>query len=86
MKAINVLMATGEITKNGTLTTTLHKHSGEANIYFRFGNIPLTIFNHTLGHVSGSMDADTINMMQTSQNQQKKSWTKKLKDILDQSH
>ena len=40
-------MATGAITKTGTLTTTFHKPAGEANLYVRFGCVPLTIFNNT---------------------------------------
>ena len=31
------------------------------------------------------MDSDQVNVLNTSQNQQKKAWMNKLKDILDQS-
>ena len=44
LNPINVLMATGEITKMDTLTTTLHKPAWEANLYSRFVYGPLTIF------------------------------------------
>ena len=46
LKPINVLIATGDITKTGTLVTTLHKPAGESNLYVRFGYVPLTISNH----------------------------------------
>ena len=67
MKPINVLMTKGKITKPRTLTTTLHKLTGEANLYVRFGYGPLTIFEHTQGQVSGSMNFDPINMIQKIQ-------------------
>ena len=60
-------MATGAITKTGTLATTFHKPAGEANMYVRFGYSPLKIFNHTWGQVSGIMNADTVNMIHTGQ-------------------
>ena len=58
---------TGEITKTGTLATTFHKPAEEANKYIRFLYTPLTICNHTQGKVSGPVSADTINMIQKSQ-------------------
>ena len=67
LNPINVLMATGEITKTGTLATTLHKPLGGANMYVRFVYGPLTICNHTLGQFSGSMNNDPINIIHTSQ-------------------
>ena len=60
-------METVEITKNGTLDMTFYKPEGEANMYVRFGYVPLAIFNNTQGEVSRSMNADTINMIHTSQ-------------------
>ena len=73
MNPINVMIATGEITKTSTLATTFHKPAGEANPYVWFGYVPLTIFNHTGEQVSGSMNADTMNIINTIKNQQKKS-------------
>ena len=67
LKPIHVLMATYVTTKTDTLTTTFQKPAGEANPYVRFGYGPLTIFNHTRGQVSVELNADTINMMHTSQ-------------------
>ena len=43
LKSINVLMATGEITKTGTLATTFRKPVGGENPYVRFGYVPLPI-------------------------------------------
>ena len=60
-------MATGEITKNGTLTTTFHKPGGGAKLYIRFGYSQLKICNYTQVQVSGSMNTDPINMIHTSQ-------------------
>ena len=60
-------METVEITKNGTLDMTFYKPEGEANMYVRFGYVPLTIFYHTREQVSGSIYADPINMIHTSQ-------------------
>ena len=60
-------MATGEITKTGTLTTTFHTPVGKANLYVRFGCGPLEIFKYTRGQVSGSMNTYPINMINTSQ-------------------
>ena len=67
MKPINLLMATGEITKTGTLGMAFHKPTGEENPYVQFGYSPLKNFNHNLRQVSGSMKADPINMIHTSQ-------------------
>ena len=64
-------MVAVEITKNGTLATTFHKPSGEANLYVWFGYGQMKIWNHTWGQVSVSMNADTINMIHTSQQQEK---------------
>ena len=60
-------MKTGAITKTSTLDRILHKYVGGANPYFRFGYVPLTILNHTQGQFSGSMNADTMNVIHTSQ-------------------
>ena len=59
-------MKTGEIANNDTLATTFHKPAGEANTYAYFGYGPLKICNKTLGQVSGSMNADPINIIHTS--------------------
>ena len=67
LKPINVLMMTGEITKNATLTTTFHKLTGEENLYVWFGYFPLNICYHNRGQVSVSMNSDPINMIHTSQ-------------------
>ena len=67
MKPINVLMATGAIAKTGTLATTFHNPVGESNPYVWFGYGSLTIFNHTRGKFSESMNADPINKIHTSQ-------------------
>ena len=72
MNPINVLMEPGTITKTGTLTTTFHMPDEEANPPVWFGYGPLTIFNHTQGNVSGSMDTYPINTIHTSKNKQKK--------------
>ena len=60
-------METGEITKTGTLATTFHKPSGEANLYVHFGYVALKIYNHTPVQVSGSINTDPINMIHTIQ-------------------
>ena len=67
MKPINILIATGEMTKNVTIAEALHKPEREANQYDRFGYESMTIFYHTWGQVLGSMYADPINMIHTSQ-------------------
>ena len=46
---------------------TFYKPTGEANLYVWFEYVPLTIFNHTLGQVSVSMNSDPINMIHKSQ-------------------
>ena len=45
---------------------------------FRFGYGPLKICNNTLGKVSGSMNADSINMMHTSQQSTKEDLNEEL--------
>ena len=67
MNPINVLIATGAITKTGTLPTNFHNPVGGANPYIQFGYGPLTTFYHPRGRSSGSMSADPINMIHTSQ-------------------
>ena len=80
LKSINVLMASCEITKTGTLAMTLHKPEGEANPHVRFGYGPLKIWNHTQGQVSGSMNADPMNIIHTSQQyKENMAWMNKLK-------
>ena len=64
-------MATGEITKTGTLATTVHKLTEEENQYVWFGYSPLTIQNHTQGKDLGSVNNDPINMIHTSQKSKK---------------
>ena len=51
MNQINVLMSTGEITKTGTLTTTLQKHAVDGNMYVWFGYGSQKICNQTRGQV-----------------------------------
>ena len=53
--------------KPGNLVTNFHNTVGEANLYVRFGYSPLEIWNHNQGNVSGSMNADPINMIHTHQ-------------------
>ena len=77
MNAINSLIMTGEITKTVTFATNFHKPVRGSNPYVRFGYGPLTIFNHTRGQVSVELNADTINMMHTSQ----QSTTKRIEQI-----
>ena len=72
LKPINIFMATGKITKTGTLATTFHRSTGEANPYVRFGYGPMTIFDHTRGNFSWSMETYPINMIHTSQQSTKK--------------
>ena len=64
---MNVFMETGEITKTGTLDTTLQNPAGEANMYVQFGYFSLKICNYTQGQVSGSMNTDAINITHPSQ-------------------
>ena len=64
---MNVLMMTGKITKTGTIAMNFYKPVGESNLYVRFGYAPLTIYYHTQRQVSESSNADTINMIHTSQ-------------------
>ena len=58
---------TGAITKTRTLATTFHKLAGEGNPSVQIGYHPLKICNHTPEQVSGSMYADPISIMHTSQ-------------------
>ena len=67
MKTFNVLMETCEITKTGTLVPTFEKPIEESYTYLRFGYDPLKIYNHNCGQVTGSMNADSINMIHRSQ-------------------
>ena len=60
-------MATDSITKPVNLANTFHKPVGEANIYVRFGYVQMKFCNHTQVQVSGSMNADPINILHTSQ-------------------
>ena len=55
-------MATGETTKNGTLATTFHKPAGEENLFVRFQYVPQKICNHIQGKISGSINADLVNV------------------------
>ena len=57
-------------------------YAGGENWCVRFGYNPLIICNHVRGQVSGSIQADTIDMIDTSQLFKNKYWTKNLKDIL----
>ena len=67
LNPINVLMATGAITKTVTLAMIFHNTSGGGNMCVRFGYGPLTIYNHIQRHISGSMNAYPINMICTIQ-------------------
>ena len=60
-------MAENEITKTRSLATTFIIPAEEAKPYVRFGYGPLTIFNHTQGQFSGSMNDDPINTIHTIQ-------------------
>ena len=66
MNPINVLIAAGGIKNTGTLVTNSHKSAGESNPHVLFRYAPLTIFNHTPGEVSGSMNSGTIKMTHTN--------------------
>ena len=79
MNPIKALIATGATTKTGTLSKTLQKRMGEANMYVRFGYVPLTILNHIRGQVSVSMNADIINLIHTSQQSTKEGLKEELK-------
>ena len=59
-------MTTG-VTKNGTLATTFHYPLVGSNMYVRFVYGPKTIFNHARGQFSGSVNADPVNSIYTSQ-------------------
>ena len=59
-------MATCEITKTGTLTTTFHKTAGKENPYAQFRYVKLKICNHTQGQVSVSINTDPIHIIHTS--------------------
>ena len=58
---------------------------GEENPYAHIVYSPLTIWNHNRGQVSGSMNADPINMIQKIQKPTKEGLKNNLKDILDQA-
>ena len=55
----------------GTLAMTFHKPAVEEKLYVRFGYRPQNVFYHTRGKVSGSMNADPLNEINTSKEQQK---------------
>ena len=76
MKPIDVLIAAGEITKTGTLTTTYNKLTEGSNPYDQFGYGPLTICKHTQRKVSVSINYDSINMIHTSQQSTKEGLNK----------
>ena len=50
-----------------TLAKNFHKPTVEVSTYVRFVYGPLNIFNYTWGQVLGSMSADSINILHTSQ-------------------
>ena len=56
----------------GTLAMTFHRTVGETNMYVWFGYIPQTICNNTQGQVSGSMNADQINVNKHVKSQRRK--------------
>ena len=78
MKPINVIMVTGAITKTSTLATNFHNPVGGSNPYVRFGYGPLAICYHTQGQVSGSINADPINMIHTIKQSTEKGLNKDL--------
>ena len=53
--------------KTGTLANNFHNFAGESNAHVQFGYTSLEIFNKKQVQVSGSVNADPINMMHTSQ-------------------
>ena len=55
-----------------TFAVTFHKPAGEANPYFWFGYGPQKIFNHDLGKISGSMNADLVYLNSKVGNKQRK--------------
>ena len=57
---------------NGTLSTTFHKPAGEVNLYVRFGYERHKIWKHTWGQVSGSMNAEIVNVNKQVNNQKLK--------------
>ena len=67
LELINVLIATGTITRTVTLVMVFCKPAEGANPYIQFGYGPLNIFNHTRGQFLGSLDADPINMIHANQ-------------------
>ena len=81
LKPIYVLTITGEIIKNATLTTTFHKPAVEANPYVRFGYGPLKISNTPKDKFQDQLTLIQYIWYIQINNQQKKSWTKKFKDI-----
>ena len=76
MKPINVLTETGEFTKTSTPVTTFKKPAREANQYVCFGYGPLEICKHIRGKVSGSINADPINIIHASQKSTKEGLNK----------
>ena len=78
MNPINVLMSTGAIKKTITIDMTFHNPAGESNMFVQFGYGPLTIFNESQGNFSGTMNADPINMIHTSQKSAKEGLHKDL--------
>ena len=64
-------MDTNEITKKRHPCHDLPQACGEENTYVRFGYGSLKICNRTQGQVSGSMNADPINMIHTGQKPKK---------------
>ena len=81
----NALIATDAITNTVTLDTTLHKPSGKANMYVRFGYVSLTICNHTRGQVLGSMNNYPIDMMHRSQQPTKEGLKENLEEYFRNS-
>ena len=83
LKPINVLISTGAITKlvpSPRVSTNLW---GWWNPYVWFVHGPLTVFNPAQVKVSGSTNADPINMINTSQKSTKKAWMDILKESLE---
>ena len=85
LKAINIFILTGSITKTWTLAKIFHKTAGEANLYVWFGYSPLTIYNNTLREVSVSMNSYPINLIHTSKQSAKQIMDKKINKYLYQA-
>ena len=78
-------MATGAITKTGTLATTSPKPVRVANWYVWFGYNPLKNCYHIRGKFSTSINADPINMIHEIQQSTKEGLNKELEGYFKSS-